>query len=185
MANHRGYNSLYEGKGAPLEKFIDKNVSPGSMQKWHFRCSDGVYTYLEIDSKYRVCHRAFAQDDYGNTFMCLWEFSECTSMSCPLGCICNMCLGNGPWLDGPCRCVVWDDDPNNIDFQFHKISINNIWDHLGTREKLAVYEVDPGFVYTKYPKAHEWYFEEKKKTNEEDGVYAKKNASRARREKMS
>jgi len=175
----------YCGQGSPLEKFINENVGLGSMQKWQRFCSDGVYTHLGIDQKHRVCHRAFAQDDSGNTFMCIWEFSECPSTSCPLGCICDMCQGCGPWYEGPCACVVWDNNPNDADFQFHKIPITVAWNFIDTREKLAVYEVDPGFVYAKNAKAHEWYFEEKKKANEDDGVYREKHARRIRREKKS
>ena len=198
------YHSEYfdnSGKGTPLDNFINKNFGDDAMQKYEkisdfssknsrfFRymyfCSDGVYTYLGIDPKSRVCHRAFAQDDDGNTFMCIWEFSECPSTACPLGCICDMCMGCGPWLDGPCRCIIWEDKPSltDDDFDFHKIPVNVAWNFIDTREKLAVYEVDPGFVYTKDSKAHDWYFQAKKEANEEDGVYREKHARRIRKEK--
>ena len=169
----------------PLQKFVKDSINNDIREdSISTQCSAGLYTYIGIDPFYRVCHKCVAQDDSNNTFVFVWEFSECPNTSCPSGCICNVCDGEGPWGDGPCYCVVYDANPNAADFTFHKIPIAVAWPHLDTREKLSVYEVDPGFVYTQIPDAHNWYFPAKKQANEEDGVYREKHSRRIRREKI-
>ena len=88
---------------------------------------------------------------------------------------------------GPCDCIAstyfnerYSDDDR---FTYFKIPINNVWNHLDAREKIAVYEVDPGFVFSIIPDAQNWYYPAKKELNDVEGVYASKKARAIKRQK--
>ena len=116
-------------------------------------------------------------------------FPECPVSNCEeVLCYCMACQGSGAWgTYGPCDCIAStyfnERNPNDDRFEYFKIPVNLIWAHLDTREKIALYEVDPGFVFTVIPNAQNWYYPAKKALNDTEGVYAAKKARAIKREK--
>ena len=167
-----------------VRKEFGKNVE---MQRWYPYCSDSLTTYLGLDSVY-IAQRCFVQNENYETFICIWAFPDCPNDKCEGMCFCMACQGTGAWGPyGPCDCIASNyfdrRDPNDDRFSYFKIPINNVWNFLDTREKIAVYEVDPGFVFSIIPDAQNWYYPAKKELNDVEGVYASKKARAIKRQK--
>jgi hypothetical protein len=158
------------------------------MQRWYPYCSDSLMTHLGLDRHTYLAQRCLMQNEDYETFLCVWAFPDCPNHKCEVICYCMACEGSGAWGEyGPCDCIASNyfdrRDPNDDRFHYFKIPISNAWAHLDAREKIAVYELDPAFVFSLIPDAQNWYYPTKKELNDVEGVYDAKKSRAIKRQK--